>query len=142
MPSDSRRRHVAMELRLLSKYAYPPDYVYELLAYVMGRADDISGTGELFALLADLIDPDTTSDTTADTTKSAEDTTKAPTSSDTTSTHTDVTATCDVSQSRRSDVDREALLALAEDMDELCGPWHDCGEHYARLIREACGVVG
>ena len=38
--------------------------------------------------------------------------------------------------------DREALLALADEMDELCGPWHDCGEHYARRIREACGEVG
>ena len=38
--------------------------------------------------------------------------------------------------------DREALLALADEMDELCGPWHDCGEHYARRIRKACGEVG
>ena len=37
--------------------------------------------------------------------------------------------------------DRGALLALAEEMDELCGPWHDCGKHYARRIREACGEV-
>lgn len=36
-------------------------------------------------------------------------------------------------------VDRNALLALADEMDELCGPWHDCGKHYARRIREACG---
>lgn len=37
--------------------------------------------------------------------------------------------------------DRDALLALADEMDELCGPWRDCGEHYARRIREACGEV-
>ena len=35
--------------------------------------------------------------------------------------------------------DRDALLALAEEMDGLCGPWHDCGKHYDRRIREACG---
>lgn len=39
-------------------------------------------------------------------------------------------------------VDRDALLALADEMDGLCGPWHDCGKHYARRIREACGEVG
>ena len=38
-------------------------------------------------------------------------------------------------------IDRDALLALADEMDELCGPWHDCGKHYARRIREACGEV-
>ena len=37
-------------------------------------------------------------------------------------------------------IDRDALLALADEMDELCGPWHDCGKHYARRIREALGV--
>lgn len=37
-------------------------------------------------------------------------------------------------------VDRDALLALADEMDELCGPWRDCGEHYARRIREALGI--
>lgn len=39
-------------------------------------------------------------------------------------------------------VDRDALLALADEMESLCGPWRDCGEHYARRIREACGEVG
>ena len=38
--------------------------------------------------------------------------------------------------------DRGALLALADEMDELCGPWHDCGKHYASRIREACGEAG
>lgn len=36
----------------------------------------------------------------------------------------------------------DALLALADEMDELCGPWRDCGEYCARRIREACGEVG
>lgn len=38
--------------------------------------------------------------------------------------------------------DREALLALADEMESLCGPWSDCGRHYAPLIREALGVTG
>lgn len=38
--------------------------------------------------------------------------------------------------------DRGKLLALADEMDELCGPWSDCAGHYARHIREACGVTG
>ncbi len=46
----------------------------------------------------------------------------APTSSDT-------APTCD----------RDALLVLAQEMDEQCGPWRDCGKHYASRIREACG---
>lgn len=36
-------------------------------------------------------------------------------------------------------IDRDALLALADEMESLCGPWSDCGKHYAPLIREACG---
>ena len=38
-------------------------------------------------------------------------------------------------------VDRDALLALADEMESLCGPWSDCGKHYAPLVREALGVV-
>lgn len=37
-------------------------------------------------------------------------------------------------------IDRDALLALADEMESLCGPWSDCGKHYAPLIREALGV--
>ena len=38
-------------------------------------------------------------------------------------------------------IDRDALLALADEMESLCGPWSDCGKNYAPLIREACGEV-
>ena len=37
-------------------------------------------------------------------------------------------------------VDRDALLKLADEMESLCGPWSDCGRHYAPLIRKALGV--
>lgn len=37
-------------------------------------------------------------------------------------------------------IDRDALLALADEMESLCGPWSDCGKHYAPLVREALGV--
>ena len=33
-----------------------------------------------------------------------------------------------------------ALRALADEMESLCGPWSDCGRHYAPLIRKALGV--
>ena len=46
----------------------------------------------------------------------------------------------DVADLIEPSVDRDALLELADEMYELCGPWHDCGEHYARRIREALGV--
>lgn len=79
-------------------------------------------------------------------------------SCDATATHTDATATRDVSQTRRSDVDRDALLAIA---DYACPPWYEepcetcpsteencknfCFEYAlwdtARRIREACGVM-
>lgn len=36
--------------------------------------------------------------------------------------------------------DRNALLALADEMDSLCGPWSDCGKHYASRILDALGV--
>ena len=39
------------------------------------------------------------------------------------------------------EIDREALLALADEMESLCGPWSDCGRHYAPLIREALAGV-
>lgn len=38
-------------------------------------------------------------------------------SCDASATHTDAPATCDVSQCRRSDVDRDALLALTDEID-------------------------
>lgn len=37
-------------------------------------------------------------------------------------------------------IDRDAMLELADEMESLCGPWSDCGKHYAPLIREALGV--
>lgn len=92
MATDDERREVAKRLRRLNA----PSLI--ALMSILGV-----GGRDMCARLADLIEPDTASDTTK--------------------------------------CDREALLALADEMDELCGPWHDCGEHYARRIREACGVV-
>ena len=71
-------------------------------------------------------------------------------SCDAAATHTDATATCDVSQCRRSDVDRDALLALADELGREAD-WR--AEKYGRLygserlwsaarrIREALGVT-
>lgn len=33
--------------------------------------------------------------------------------------------------------DRDELLKLADEMENLCGPWNDCGKYYAPLIRKA-----
>ena len=67
----------------------------------------------------------------------------------------DASATRDVSQCRRSDVDRDALLALADEMEEFGNlPVKHPGIRvlhnddfsrelgYARRIREACGEEG
>lgn len=112
MATDEERRRVAERMRASAgKY----DFCASNIAIDMGivGSDYSKGYNAHHCLawlrLADLIEPDTTSDTTnpgADTTK----------------------------------CDRDALLALADEMDELCGPWRDCGEHYASRIREACGM--
>ena len=57
MATDDERRLVAERLRELGKIAYAPDNTYELMADALG-VDDFEGTDELFARLADLIDPD------------------------------------------------------------------------------------
>ena len=111
--SDDERRRVAERLREYGARPYP-NFNVAFIVCAMGidlieHLEKRHGDSELFARLADLIDPDTT----CDTTKRAADTTKCV--CDATATHTDASATCDMSQSRRDAVacDREALLALA-----------------------------
>ena len=59
MATDDKRRLVAERLRELGKLVYDPDNTYELMADALG-VDDFEGTDELFARLADLIDPTAT----------------------------------------------------------------------------------
>ena len=107
---DERRRVAAALRRMATKHDGVASNVLEIRLGL--ESDDRFLYGSVFTSdsvnrLANLIDPDTTSDTTksaGDTTKSGPDTTKAPTSSDTTATHTDASATCDMSQSRRDTV--------------------------------------
>ena len=83
--------------------------------------------GECYAALADLIDPDTTTDTTKDTTKSQ---------------------TISLSPSL---CDRDALLAIADEMDiyTRCPDDDRCGKqmpplvihYFTHRIREACGLI-
>lgn len=123
MPTDDERRRVAKELRdffpinLVSELT---DVDCHLASMVMGEKFCPSNCLECFETvcerLADLIETDTTTDTT----KSAQDTTKC---------------------------DRDALLALADEMEA----WALTCDHYdrrmlpievaryARRIREACG---
>lgn len=35
--------------------------------------------------------------------------------------------------------DIRVLTELADEMENLCGPWSDCGKYYAPLIRKALG---
>lgn len=55
-PTDDERRRVAEALSELGKLVYSPDNTYELMADALG-VDDFEGTDELFARLADLIEP-------------------------------------------------------------------------------------
>lgn len=55
--TNEERREVAERLRELGKLAYSPDNTYELMADALG-VDDFEGTDELFARLADLIEPE------------------------------------------------------------------------------------
>lgn len=122
MINDIERRKVAAKLRELGVYVFDPDNTYELLADALG-VDDFEGTDELFNRLADLIEPDTTTDTT----KTAPDTTKC-----------DRDALMELAdeidrKSNDGTVNPDPMRPLATSLD-LFG--------YARRIREACGEVG
>ena len=93
MTTSDERRRVAQALREMETPTWPT-----LTEAVVGHA---ATRDKVVGRLADLMEPDTTTDTT----KTAEDTTK----------HVcDASATCDMSQICRSGVDRHALLKLAD----------------------------
>ena len=120
--SDTERRDVARRLREL-RSGWSSGECYYTIIHALGLPDTSREDGgtALYVRIADLIDPDTTTDTT----KSS-----------------DVTTKCD----------RDALLALADEMmDVSIGISSADGirplgaayivQGYARKIREACGVV-
>ena len=123
MATDDERREVARKLR---EYVDLPDdwraetySVFYVEKCVFGDVER-HRESELFARLAELIEP----------------------SCDASATNTDATATRDVSQCRRSDVDRDALLALADEMENVrsgytAKAWFTFN---ARRIREALGM--
>lgn len=137
MAMNDERRRVAAELMELSKLVFAPENTYELLADALG-VDDFDGTDELFARLADLIDPD----------ESGQDQDTVPMES---------------GASGNPACDRDALLALARGLEkgadeiiraaknaQFYGGGPRMGEaHYeasewrsiARYIRRACGEV-
>lgn len=134
MPTSDERRRVAQALREMETPTWPT-----LTEAVMGHA---ATRDKVVGRLAELIERDTTTDTT----KTVEDTTKHV--CDATATVTDTSATRDMSQSCRSDIDRDALMALAEEMDRhadmaaghvaYAARFDFAG--WARRIREALGV--
>lgn len=129
MANDDERRKVARKLREAASYyeSMERDVDFYPVESTLGLkpAGETAYTPESVRSLADLIEP----------------------ICDTAATHTDATATRDVSQCRRSDVDREALLALADDMDRhadmaaghiaYAARFDFAG--WARRIREALG---
>lgn len=142
MATDDERREVAHNIRenyIRGGMGYRVASAYNIATAVGIVPEMLVEDIELWNRLADLIDPDTTTDTT----KTAEDTTKYV--CDASATVIDTSATRDVSQSRRGGIDRDALLALADDVD---GAADDSGgfeplagmlRDIARCIREACG---
>ena len=122
MATDDERRRVAERLRSFvtddSVYAdVDACRVLHSIGLYYKDIDRIYFSGFDVAHLADLIEP----------------------SCDAAATHTDATATRDVSQCRRSDVDRDALMALAGDLETYRLPIS--GIAVAEHIREACGEV-
>ena len=65
MITNEDRRRVATRLRELGKRVYSPENTYELMAYTLG-VDDFDGTDEMFARLADLIEPEKITGDTSD----------------------------------------------------------------------------
>ena len=156
MATDDERRRVAEALRGMHDYETAIPIVRTCLGLRRGEIMDPEVRRRMSDRIADLIDPDTTSDTTKtaeDTTKTAEDTTKAPNSR----------PNCGTRKASASQVpkcDREALLALARWLDARATDLlktnsidHSRRRTSARrehamdlmtacgLIREACGEV-
>lgn len=126
MATDDERREVAERLRELHLGGGSKDLIERTLSDAIGAWHKNGMSWDFITeRLADLIDPDTTTDTTTDTTKSAA---VSPERDDTRE-----------RLARALGIDLPALLALADEMESLCGPWDGCGKHYAPLIREACG---
>lgn len=136
--TDDERRRVAAALRRYVKtYACP---TWRILCGIVLGGDNLNTVRMIQTLdrLADLIDPDTTTDTT----KTGPDTTEALNS------HPDL-GTEEVPTSRVPECDREAVLSVAESMDSYAWLMVQLGVDtvpdvilgYVRRIREACGEV-
>ena len=160
MPTDDERREVARRLRGIkdTREGCGHDMCCDLWSAIFDsdyRCTDLCDECEVAVLnsLADLIEPDKTSDTTKSQTSSLssslcergvsagsfEATPKCsePTPKrDASATHTDASATCD----------REKLLALADEIDDWkiwsCTAERSWSRSVARRIRDACGVSG
>ena len=124
MPTDDERREVAHNIRenyVCDGLGYKAATAYKIAMAIGMNPGVLVGDIELWNRLADLIEP----------------------GCDATATHTDDTATRDVSQCRRSDVDRDALLALADEIEEHIAQWSGIEDGDASdivfRIREAVG---
>lgn len=124
--SDDERRRVAERLRELGKLCYAPGNTYELMIDALG-VDDLDGTDDLFDRLADLIEPDESGHESGQNRDSVQKESPA----------VQIAPECD----------REALLALADDLDYAGAAVENVAyidqtfHESARRIREALGVV-
>ena len=150
MATDDERREVARRLRGLdipvrvkkAEHHEKAAAWYELIcSAVGGKKDPWFGIKALADRLADLIEPPTQCPYYhSDRHYCSVHEDMASVDCDTSATHTDAPATLYLSQMRRSDIDREALLALADELEEetgsVCGV---CMGKAARRIRKALG---
>ena len=146
MPTNDERRRVAEKLREYASWDDEGCLVDcqewgESVLNLLGCGDT---EGECYEALADLIEPPRQCP------HYHSDRHYCSVHEDMAAVDCDASATRDVSQTRRSDVDHEALLAIADEMDiyTRCPDDDRCGKqmpplvihYFARRIREACGV--
>lgn len=155
MISDNERREVARRLRELSRCVFSPENTYELLADAFG-VDDFEDTSDLFNRLADLIEPS------CDPTERGIDSIyewcfERLEGADGAEDYLYCTILSAIEEYRHPErvtartarpVDREALLALAEEMRRntrgmLSDDKVDASDiwYYEHLLRKACGEV-
>lgn len=138
MSTDDERRRAAASLRKIrSGWASGTCYyaIINALSYPDTSRED--GGHALYSLLADLIEPSCDYDTPQKVAEEMFGKMRHSTKEE----RDEYTSMLENMSIELHPVDREALLALADEMESLCGPWSDCGKHYAPLVREALGVV-
>ena len=119
MINNDEKRRIAESLRESWKPTWHGEKMLHRLTDAIGFDRSVSSGGkyryyrELSCRLADLIEPTETAKCIAEVKIDGEELHEC------------------VNQAVReiSGIDRDALLKIADDMDEQCGPWRDCGKY-------------